>query len=146
MLRETIYWSWGRSRPAIPRLARRSTSRLVLVATAATTRCTRRCSERESIFQSTPPQSTGWRIRQRVYSSEESLRPLQGGNYTVLWEIHDATARFPDCTYADVTVYTALELRLEGNATGAQHELDCLTNMFDGKGIVDGAYEAGSAG
>jgi len=69
-----------------------------------------------------------------------------GGNYTVLWEIHDATARFPDCTYADVTVYTALELRLEGNTTGAQHEMDCLTSMFDGKGIVDEAYKAGSAG
>ncbi len=69
-----------------------------------------------------------------------------GGNYTVLWEIHDATARFPDCTYADVTVYTALELRLEGNTTGAQHEMDCLTSMFDGRGIVDEAYKAGSAG
>ena len=69
-----------------------------------------------------------------------------GGNYTVLWEVHNATGTFPDCTYADVTVYTALELRLEGNTTGAQREMDCLTSMFDGRGIVDEAYKAGSAG
>src|SRR5437879_5437902 len=69
-----------------------------------------------------------------------------GGNYTVLWEVHNATGTLPDCTYADVTVYTALELRLEGNTTGAQREMDCLTSMFDGKGIVDEAYKAGSAG
>ncbi|HYU55019.1 MAG TPA: hypothetical protein VEL71_02245 [Candidatus Dormibacteraeota bacterium] len=68
-----------------------------------------------------------------------------GGNYTVLWEVHNATGTFPDCTYADVTVYTALELRLEGNSTGAQHEIDCLTTMFDGRGMVDEAYKAGSA-
>jgi len=69
-----------------------------------------------------------------------------GGNYTVLWEVHNATGTFPDCTYADVTVYTALELRLEGNSTGAQHEMDCLTAMFDGRGMVDEAYKAGSVG
>jgi len=68
-----------------------------------------------------------------------------GGNYTVLWEVHNATGTFPDCTYADVTVYTALELRLEGNSTGAQHEMDCLTAMFDGRGMVDEAYKDGSA-
>ena len=68
-----------------------------------------------------------------------------GGNYTVLWEIHNATGTFPDCTYADVTVYTALELRLEGNSTGEQHKMDCLTTMFDGRGMVDEAYKAGSA-
>ena len=68
-----------------------------------------------------------------------------GGNYTVLWEVHNATGTFPDCTYADVTVYTALELRLEGNSTGAQHEMDCLTTMFDGRGMVDEAYKDGSA-
>ena len=68
-----------------------------------------------------------------------------GGNYTVLWEVHNATGTFPDCTYADVTVYTALELRLEGNSTGEQHKMDCLTTMFDGRGMVDEAYKAGSA-
>ena len=68
-----------------------------------------------------------------------------GGNYTVLWEVHNATGTFPDCTYADVTVYTALELRLKGNGTGAQHEMDCLTAMFDGRGMVDEAYKDGLA-
>jgi hypothetical protein len=68
-----------------------------------------------------------------------------GGNYTVLWEVHNATRTFPDCTYADVTVYTALELKLEHNTTGAQREMDCLTTMFDGRGMVDEAYKAGSA-
>ena len=68
-----------------------------------------------------------------------------GGNYTVLWKVHNATGTFPDCAYADVTVYTALELRLEGNSTGAQYEMDCLTTMFDGRGMVDEAYKDGSA-
>ena len=68
-----------------------------------------------------------------------------GGNYTVLREVHNATGTFPDCTYADVTVYNALELRQEGNTTGMQHEMDCLTSMFDGRGIVDEGYKAGSA-
>jgi hypothetical protein len=67
-----------------------------------------------------------------------------GGNYTVFWEVHNATGIFPDCTYADVTVYTALELKLEGNTTGAQHELDCLAIMFDGRGMVDEPYKDGS--
>jgi hypothetical protein len=67
-----------------------------------------------------------------------------GGNYTVLWEKHNAPGIFPDCTYADVTVYTALELKLEGNTTGAQHELDCLAIMFDGRGMVDEPYKEGS--
>jgi hypothetical protein len=40
---------------------------------------------------------------------------------------------FPDCTYADVAVYTALELKLEGNTTGVQHQMDCLALMFDGQ-------------
>jgi len=44
-----------------------------------------------------------------------------GGNYTVLWEVHNATGTFPDCTYADVIVYNALELKQEGNTTDAQH-------------------------
>ena len=67
-----------------------------------------------------------------------------GGDYTVLWEVHNASETFPDCAYADVTVYTALELRLEGNSTGAQHEMDCLSLMFDGRGLVDEAYKDGS--
>jgi len=67
-----------------------------------------------------------------------------GGNYTVLWEPHNSTGVFPDCTYADVTVYTALELKLEGNTTGMQHEIDCLTLMFDGRGLVDEPYKDGS--
>jgi hypothetical protein len=67
-----------------------------------------------------------------------------GGNYTVLWEEHNAPGIFPDCTYADITVYTALELKLEGNTTGAQHEMDCLAIMFDGRGMVDEPYKDGS--
>jgi hypothetical protein len=67
-----------------------------------------------------------------------------GGNYTVLWEVHNSIGVFPDCTYADVTVYTALELKLEGNATGVQHEMDCLALMFDGRGLVDEPYKDGS--
>lgn len=66
-----------------------------------------------------------------------------GGNYTVLWEYHNATGTFPDCTYADVTVYTALELRFEGNTTGARHEMDCLAIMYDGRGMADEAYKGG---
>ena len=69
-----------------------------------------------------------------------------GGNYTVLWEVHNATATLPDCVYADVTVYTALELKLEGNTTGAQHEMDCLSSIFDGRGMVDESYKGGSTG
>ncbi len=67
-----------------------------------------------------------------------------GGNYTVLREVHNATGIFPDCTYADVTVYTALELKLEGNTTGVQHERDCLSLMFDGKGLIDESFKDGS--
>jgi hypothetical protein len=52
------------------------------------------------------------------------------GNYTVLWEVHNATGILPDCTYADVTVYTVLELKQEGNTTGVRHEIDCLAIMF----------------
>src|SRR5438093_6111276 len=37
-----------------------------------------------------------------------------GGNYTILWEVHNATGVFPDCVYADVAAYNALELKLEG--------------------------------
>jgi len=67
-----------------------------------------------------------------------------GGNYTVLWEVHNATGTFPDCTYADVTTYTALELKRRGNITGAEHQMECLNTMFDGHGMVDEAYKAGS--
>jgi hypothetical protein len=37
-----------------------------------------------------------------------------------------------------------LELKLEGNTTGVQHEMDCLTLMFDGRGLVDESYKDGS--
>ena len=56
-----------------------------------------------------------------------------GSDYTVLWEVHNATGTFPDCTYADVTVYTAPELKQDGNTTGAKHEMDCIITMFDGR-------------
>jgi len=69
---------------------------------------------------------------------------IAGGNYTILWEIHNSTRIFPDCMYADVIVYTALELKLEGNTTGMRHEIDCLTLMFDGRGLVDEPYKDGS--
>jgi len=67
-----------------------------------------------------------------------------GRNYTVLWEVHNSTGVFPDCVSADVAVYTALEFKLEGNSTGAQHEIDCLNLMFDGRGMVDEPYKDGS--
>ncbi len=67
-----------------------------------------------------------------------------GGNYTVLWEVHNATGTFPDCAYADVTVYSFLELKRERNETGAQHEFDCLTQMFDNKGMADEPYKDGN--
>ncbi len=67
-----------------------------------------------------------------------------GGNYTVLWEVHNTTGVFPNRAYADVTVYTLLELKLEGNTTGMQHEMNCLTLMFGGRGLVDEPYKDGS--
>jgi hypothetical protein len=67
-----------------------------------------------------------------------------GGNYTVLWEVHNATNVFPDCTYGDVTVYTALTHHWNSDITGAQHEMDCLSLMYDRHGIVDEAYKDGS--
>jgi hypothetical protein len=66
-----------------------------------------------------------------------------GGNYTVLWIVYDAGGVFPDCEFADVTAYTALELKLEGNTTGAQHEMDCLNIMYDGHGMADEGYKGG---
>jgi hypothetical protein len=66
-----------------------------------------------------------------------------GGNYTVLWTVYDAGGIVPDCEFADVTVYTALELKLEGNNTGASHETDCLNIMYDGHGMADEAYKGG---
>jgi len=68
-----------------------------------------------------------------------------GGNYVVLWEVHNSTGILPDCTYGDVAVYTALEMKLEKNMTGVQHEMDCLNVMFDGYGVADEAYKDGSA-
>ncbi len=67
-----------------------------------------------------------------------------GGNYSVMWEKHNATGILADCAYADVTIYTALELSLKGNSTGVQHEMDCLALMFDGRGLVDEPYKDGS--
>jgi hypothetical protein len=67
-----------------------------------------------------------------------------GGNYTVLWTVYDAAGIVPDCEFADVTVYTALELKLEGNTTGARHEMDCLAIMYDGHGLEDEAYKGGT--
>ncbi len=68
-----------------------------------------------------------------------------GGDYVVLWEVHNSTGILPDCTYGDITAYTALEMRLEKNTTGVQREMDCLNVMFDGYGIADEAYKDGSA-
>lgn len=65
-----------------------------------------------------------------------------GGNYTVLWEYHNGTGILPDCKYGDVTVYTALQLNRDQNTTGAQHEMNCLNKMYDGRGIVDEAYNS----
>ena len=62
----------------------------------------------------------------------------------MIWEKHNATGILADCAYADVTVYTALELRLEGNSTGVQHEMDCLALMLDGRGLVDEPYKDGT--
>lgn len=70
-----------------------------------------------------------------------------GANYTVLEEVDNSTSIVPDCTYADIGVYTALELSFDSNAnaTGARHEMDCLNLMFDGSGLADEAYKDGSA-
>lgn len=67
-----------------------------------------------------------------------------GANYTVLQEVHNSTSVLPDCTYADATAITALELKREGNTTAARREIDCLNLMFDGFGLVDEAYKDGS--
>jgi hypothetical protein len=72
------------------------------------------------------------------------VSPATTCSYVVLWEVWDAAGTIPDCTYADTTMYTALELKLESNTTGARHEIDCLTTMFDGRGMVDEAYKAGT--
>jgi hypothetical protein len=72
------------------------------------------------------------------------VSPAAAGSYAVLYEVHNATGTLPDCTYADTTVYTALELKLEGNTTGARHEMDCLALMYDGRGMIDEAYKAGT--
>ncbi len=68
-----------------------------------------------------------------------------GGNYVVLWEVHNSTGILPDCTYGDVAVYFALEMKLEKNVTGVQHEMDCLNAMFNGYGVADEADKDGSA-
>lgn len=68
------------------------------------------------------------------------------GAYTVFWEVHNSTGILPDCVYGDVTVYTALEIKRQGNSTGAVHEMDCLNIMWDGTGIVDEAYKNGRPG
>ncbi len=67
-----------------------------------------------------------------------------GGNYTVVWEVHNATSVFTDCTYADIAAYTFVERHREGNNTGAQQEIACLNMMFDGKGMVDEPYKDGT--
>jgi hypothetical protein len=76
-----------------------------------------------------------------VYTIANSTTP----NYSIVWEVDNATTIPPDCTYADIAVYNALELNLEKNATGTQHEMDCLSLMFDGKGLADEAYKNTSA-
>src|SRR5205823_5333840 len=57
-----------------------------------------------------------------------------GGNYVVLWEAHNSTGILPDCTYGDVAVYIALEMKPRNNLKGVQHEMDCLNIMYDGYG------------
>jgi len=68
-----------------------------------------------------------------------------GGNYVVLWEVHNSTGILSDCTHGDVTVSTAFEMKLRNNLTGVQHEMNCLNVMFDSYGIADEAYKDGSA-
>ena len=67
-----------------------------------------------------------------------------GGNYTVVWEVHNATSVFTDCTYADVAAYTFIERHREGNNTGEQQQIACLNMMFDGKGMIDEPYKDGT--
>ena len=67
-----------------------------------------------------------------------------GGSYTVLWEVHNSTGILSDCFYGDVAVYSGLEMKLENNVTGVQHEMGCLNVMFDGYGVADEAYKDGS--
>ncbi len=71
---------------------------------------------------------------------------LAGGNYTVYWDVHNNTGTFPDCAYADVTAYTAIELAREGNLDGALQRVGCLNTMYDGKGLLDQPYKTGSRG
>jgi hypothetical protein len=72
-----------------------------------------------------------------VYTIANSTSP----SYSILWEVDNASTIPPDCTYADVAVYTGLELNLEKNATGTQHEMDCLSIMYDGHGLADEPYK-----
>ena len=60
-------------------------------------------------------------------------------------DVDNSTGVLLDYAYEDVVVYTALEMKLEKNTTGVQHEIDCLNAMFDGYGIADEAYKDGSA-
>jgi hypothetical protein len=76
-----------------------------------------------------------------VYTIANSTSP----SYSILWEVDNASTIPPDCTYADIAVYTALELNLEKNAAGTQHEMDCLSIMYDGHGLADEPYKDGSA-
>src|SRR6266516_7929110 len=93
MYRATTYSLRKRSRHAIPQLAKRSISRSVPVATAATIRCTKHCLELGSIFQSTTLQSTQSRTLPQANFSEELLQPtraattLSSGRFTMPLEL-----------------------------------------------------------
>lgn len=72
----------------------------------------------------------------RVYSVANLTGPA-----AILWEVSNATTVPPDCAYADLVAYTALELNMEKNTTGTQHEMSCLSLMYDGRGLVDEPYK-----
>ncbi len=72
--------------------------------------------------------------------------PIATGNYSVLWENHNGTATLSPFAYADVAVYTTLELERRGNGTGAMEMVGVLNTMWDGKGMIDEAYKNGNVG
>jgi len=77
------------------------------------------------------------------------VTPLQnGGNYTVLWEVHNQTGILHDTDYGDMAAYNATELEHEGRHDLAMRDIRILEGidyqggMDDRNGIVDKAYNA----
>ena len=67
-------------------------------------------------------------------------------SHTILWEVHNGTGTLSPSDYADVAVYTALEMIRHGNQTGISEMGDYVNVMFDGRGLVDEPYQNGPPG